>query len=102
MNGKLKKVAAGVAGILAAGAITACGIGDRQVSGLGNGGNRIYANPVLDQIVEVLAASTAIPKVSDETLLTSYTALQRRALEGDPEAVLIVFQVAERQRESGK
>jgi hypothetical protein len=103
MIGKSKKAAAGVAAILTASAITACGgFGDRSISGLGNGGSRIYANPILDQIVDVLAGSPAVPKVSDETLLTSYTALERRAREGDPEAVLIVFQVAERQRESEK
>ncbi len=88
----------GIAISLGISAIWACRAGDHFVSGVGNGGNKIYANQVLDEVIDVLAASKAIPTITDETLLKGFESIQRRALDGDPESVLIVFQVAERQR----
>jgi len=75
-----------------------CGIGDTMITGLGNGGNRIYADPVLDEVVDVLAESASVPRVSDEMLQSGFDAIQRRASEGDAQSVLILYRVAERQR----
>jgi hypothetical protein len=84
-----------VGGLLVA--IVGCGNGDRLVAGVGNSGNRLYTNPI-DEVAEVLAETAAVPRVSDETLVQGFEAIQRRALEGDAEAVLILFRVAEEQR----
>ena len=77
-----------------------CG-GDQFVSGLGNGGNHFYTNQ-LDQVAAVLAKSPAVPQVGDETLRAAFDAIARRAGDGDPEAVMVLFKVAAAQREPKK
>jgi hypothetical protein len=86
--------AAALAGFLGLG----CG-GENLVTGIGNGGSRIYASQ-LDQVVEVLAESSAVPQISDDQLRGAFDAIARRAGDGDPEAVMVLFRVAAEQRES--
>lgn len=76
----------------------ACGVGDDVVTGLGNGGNRFYATPVMDELVEELARNAVVPPVTDEMLRTAFDAIAERSAAGDPEASLILFRVAEEQR----
>ena len=52
----------------------------------------------MDEIVDVLSQSKSVPPVTDEMLVSGFDAIRRRAIEGDPQAVLILYQVAERQR----
>jgi len=78
----------------------ACGIGDDFVSGFGNGGNHFYASPVIDELAEQLAGSAAVPPVTDEMLRTAFDAIAAGAADGDAEAALILFRVAEAQREA--
>jgi hypothetical protein len=78
----------------------ACGVGDDVVSGLGNGGNRFYATPVMDELAEQLAGNGVVPPVTDEMLRTAFDAIAGRAASGDPEAALILFRVAEEQRKA--
>lgn len=94
-------VAAALFAVVAVGA-AACSEGNASVAGLGNDGTRIYANQILDEVVDVLADSPQVPKVSDEMLVQGFESIRSRASEGDPEAVLILFQVAERQRNAKK
>ena len=81
-------------------ALLACGIGDDVVTGFGNGGNRFYAPPVIDELAEHLAGNAVVAPVSDEMLRTAFDAISARAENGDPEAALIIFRVAEEQRKA--
>jgi hypothetical protein len=78
----------------------ACGVGDDFVSGVGNGGNRFYATPVVDELAEQLAENAVVPSVTDEMLRTAFDAIAGRAASGDPDAALILFRVAEQQRKA--
>ena len=78
--------------------VLACGIGDDVVSGFGNGGNRFYATPVIDELAEQLASNAVVAPVTDEMLETAFDAIAERAANGDPDAALILFRVAEEQR----
>lgn len=84
----------------AAAAVLSCGIGDEFVTGVGNGGNRFYATPVIDDLAEQLAGNAVVPPVTDEMLRTAFDAIAGRAAAGDPDAALILFRVAEEQRSS--
>ena len=79
-------------------ALLACGVGDDVVTGLGNGGNRFYAPPVIDELAEHLAGNAVVAPVTDEMLRTAFDAISARAAAGDPEAAFILFRVAEEQR----
>lgn len=79
---------------------SACGVGDHVVTGLGNGGNRFYATPVMDELAEQLAANAVVPPVTDEMLRTAFDSIAGRAASGDPDAALILFRVAEEQRKA--
>jgi len=79
-------------------AVLACGVGDDIVSGVGNGGNRFYATPVIDELAEQLASNAVVAPVTDEMLRTAFDAIAERAANGDPDAALILFRVAEEQR----
>ena len=79
-------------------AVLACGVGDDFVSGVGNGGNRFYATPVIDELAEQLASNAVVSPVTDEMLRTAFDAIAERAADGDPDAALILFRVAEEQR----
>lgn len=81
-------------------AVFACGFGDHVVTGLGNGGNRFYAAPVMDELAEELAGNAVVPPVTDEMLRTAFDAIAERAAGGDSEAALILFRVAEEQRKA--
>lgn len=69
------------------------------VSGFGNGGNRVYADPTRDELAELLVATRAAPSISDEALRSIHEAISRRAAAGDLDAALVVLQVAALQRE---
>jgi hypothetical protein len=83
-----------------AAATLACGIGDDVVTGFGNGGNRFYANPVMDDLAEQLANNSVVPPVTDEMLRAAFDAIATRAASGDADAALILFRVAEEQRKA--
>lgn len=70
------------------------------VSGFGNGGNRVYADPTRDELAELLVSTSSAPSVSDEALRTVYEAIRRRAEAGDLDAALVVLQVGALQREA--
>ena len=70
------------------------------VSGFGNGGNRVYADPTRDELAELLVSTGSAPAVSDEALRTIHEAISRKAAAGDLDAALVVLQVAALQRES--
>ena len=95
-----RRLATGLLLWLAVGTASGCGMGDHVVTGLGNGGNRFYATPVLDELAEELAENGVVPPVTDEMLRTAFAAISGRAANGDPEAALILFRVAEAQRKA--
>jgi len=52
------------------------------VSGFGNGGNRVYADPIQDEVAELLVSTRAAPEVSDQALREIHEAIaagRRRA-----------------------
>jgi len=69
------------------------------VSGFGNGGNRVYADPTRDELAELLVSTGSAPDVSDEALRAIHEAISRRAAAGELDAALVVLQVAALQRE---
>ena len=81
-------------GILSA-SLAACG---GEIVGIGNSGNRIVATDLLGQVAEALAENPETPQVTNATLARIYTAILGRATQGDPEAALIVLEVAREQR----
>jgi hypothetical protein len=70
------------------------------VSGFGNGGNRVYADPTRDELAELLVSTESAPNVSDESLRAIHEAISRRAAAGELDAALVVLQVAALQREN--
>lgn len=70
------------------------------VSGFGNGGNRVYADPTRDELAELLVSTGSAPEVSDEALRAIHEAISRRAAAGELDAALVVLQVAALQRET--
>ena len=84
--------------ILALPGLAGCGIGDRLIAGFVNSSNRIYTDPT-QELAEVLARHPGVPPVTDEMLAAGFDAIRRRASDGDPDAVLILYRVADRQRE---
>lgn len=70
------------------------------VSGFGNGGNRVYADPTRDELAELLVSTESAPGLTDEALRGVYEAIRRRAEAGELDAALVVLQVAALQRES--
>ena len=72
--------------------------GESLIRGMGNGGNKIYLDPVTDEVARAIALSEATPRVTDNELLTTYGAIRERAAAGDLTAALVVFRVAEIQR----
>lgn len=82
-------------GVLSA-SVAACG---GEVVGIGNSGNRIVEGGVLGEVAEALAENPGTPRVTDEVLAQIYSAILGRATQGDPEAALIVLQVAREQRQ---
>jgi hypothetical protein len=70
------------------------------VVGLGNGGNRIFeAGGITEALAETLAGHTGTPEITDQLLAEIFQSIVKHAQAGDPEAALIVFRVAEEQRE---
>jgi len=78
--------------------VLSCG-GDEFVAGIGNGGNKIYSSPI-DEVVDTLGQDPAVPPVTDEMLRAAFDAIVRRAGDGDPEAVMVLYRVAAEQREA--
>ena len=76
--------------------VVACG---GEIVGIGNGGNRIFEGVcVLGEVTEALAEHPGTPQITDEMLSQIFSAILERATQGDPEAALIVLQVAREQR----
>jgi hypothetical protein len=69
------------------------------VSGFGNGGNRVYADPTRDELAELLVSTRSAPEVSDDALRRIHEAISRRAEAGELDAALVVLQVAALQRD---
>ena len=76
--------------------VLACG---GEIVGYGNTGNRVVLGGALEEVAEALAAQPDTERVTDAMLSQIFSAILDRAAKGDPEAALIVLQVAEAQRE---
>lgn len=70
------------------------------VSGFGNGGNRVYADPVRDELAELLVSTGSAPEITDRELRAIHEAIEQRAAAGELDAALVVLQVAALQREA--
>lgn len=69
------------------------------ISGFGNGGNRVYADPTRDELAELLVSTGTAPTLSGESLREIYEAVSREGRAGNLDAALVVLQVAVLQRE---
>jgi hypothetical protein len=85
----------GLAALVAMG----CGGGKNSFVGVGNSGNRIFADE-LEEVAEDLHAWPGVPQVSEQDLGRIYQALVQRAREGNPQAACVVLVLAELQREA--
>ena len=89
---------------LAVGALACLGIfgcaggGETVISGLGNSSNVIGSASLLELVAKELAIQQSTPTVSDEELGQAYAAIRTRALDGEPEAALVLLRVAAYQR----
>jgi hypothetical protein len=81
-------------------ALGCAGGSDTAISGFGNGHNIIGGAAVLERAARELAALGAIPEVTDEDLRNVFDSIRARAIEGEPDAVLLMVRVAALQRES--
>ena len=96
-----------ILGLLAGGALfiwlamftVAMATSGSAVSGFGNGGNRVYADPTREELAELLVSTGTAPDLSGDTLREIYEAVERRAAAGDLDAALVLLQVAALQRE---
>jgi hypothetical protein len=93
-NGRHNAFFAGVVGAIGALAL-ACG---GEIVGVGNSGNRIQLGGTIEEVAEALAESSSTPEVTDAVISEIYAAILARANRGDPEAAMIILQVAEQQR----
>ncbi len=103
MRNSSLRIGTGLALVTLAGACLAGGCtggGETVISGLGNSGNRFGTEVLWEALGHELATRDATPPVTDEELLQLYSAIKRRALEGELEPALVVLRVAEEQRES--
>jgi len=98
----LALVAGGILFLLLAMFTVAMSTSGSAVSGFGNGGNHIYADPTRDRLAELLVTTDTAPVVSDEVLAGIYDALERKATGGDLDAALVMLQVAALQRDPGE
>ncbi len=71
---------------------------DTAISGFGNGNNIIGASGVLELTAREFATLDAIPEVTDEELRKVFGSIRTRAVEGNPDAVLLLVRVAALQR----
>ena len=74
-----------------------CGGGRNAIIGVANTGNRVLSGD-LSELADMIAEHESIPKVTDEELLGAFGSIREHAMEGDPEAALILYLVAEGQR----
>ena len=102
-----RRNAAGVAlagcigmGILSLAAIKRTSGGGSIIIGAGFSGNRINADTVSDQLAAAIAAHPSTPEITDEWLGETLNAIRDRAREGDLEAALVLFRIADKQRTS--
>ena len=75
------------------------GGGETVVSGIGNSGNRIRTDAVVDDIAEALSEHPAVPEVEVEDILQAFESIRAHAREGDLQATLVLLELAARQSE---
>ena len=69
------------------------------IQGAGNSGNRITLEGLADELATQLAKRKDCPQITDDELIVIMQALRERALAGDPQAALVMFRLAEIQRQ---
>lgn len=90
----------GVIGIVVLGIVCLPFVGGGSlIRGMGNGANRIYLGGIGDEVADAMGTSSAVSEVSDDDLRATYLAIRERALSGEIEAALVLFRVAEIQRD---
>jgi hypothetical protein len=72
--------------------------GNIIIMGAGNSGNRFDTPSASDELADLLAQWPGITPVTEEELAATFEALRRRAMEGDPEAALVLIKVAREQQ----
>jgi len=72
------------------------------IQGAGNSGNRITLEGLADELATLLAQREDCPQITDDELIVIMKALRERALAGDSQAALVVFRLAEIQRQAAQ
>lgn len=70
------------------------------IQGAGNSGNRIYLEGLTDELATLLAQREDCPQITDEELVMMMKAIRAHALAGDPQAALVIFRLAQIQRQA--
>lgn len=68
------------------------------IMGVGNSGNRFDTPSASDELADFLARQPGTTPVTHKELAATFEALRRRAMEGDPEAALVLIKVAREQQ----
>ncbi len=101
--GRSIRLGSSLACALALLAATSCGGGAGSAVGFSNGGNKIIeSGGIAELVAEALAEHPGTPPINDEALAEIFGAILDHARDGDPEAALIVFRVAEKQRQEAE
>lgn len=69
------------------------------IQGAGNSGNRIYLEGFADELATLLAQREDCPQITDDELMTMMKAVREQAFAGDPQATLVMFRLAQLQRQ---
>ncbi len=67
------------------------------IVGAGNSGNRFGPPDLVDELAEALAALPALAPITEAELAEAYAGIRRRAVAGEIDAALVLFNIARRQ-----
>ena len=76
--------------------------GESLIKGIGNSGNHFHFDPISNKLPALIAESKNAPTITDEQLAETFEAVLARARQGDLEAAIVVFKVAEIQQQKNQ
>ena len=87
-----------IGGISLAAARLLFGGDDGLIRGVGNSGNRIFADQLTDELADAIASHHGTPTITAEQLSDTFQTIVAHAQEGNLKAALVLFRIAEMQR----
>jgi len=76
-----------------------CGGGETAIVGIGNSGNRQGPRDLAKEIADAFDDAGGVPEIDDAVIRELYDRVIEQARAGDPQAILIVLELAKEQRE---